>query len=48
MGKGQLYEIESIQDKKKIDNKWHYEIKWKDYDSDNNTWEPVDNIKNCK
>ena len=38
------YEIEYILGKKQKNNEIYYLIKWKDYDSDYNTWEPVRNL----
>lgn len=43
----ELYIVESIIDKRMKNNKNQYLVKWKDYSSDENTWEPEDNI-NCK
>jgi len=41
------YEIEDILGKRMISGKAHYLIKWKDYDTSENTWEPRENLKNC-
>lgn len=38
------YEVEAILDKKKIKNKIHYFVKWKGFNSTNNTWEPRTNL----
>jgi hypothetical protein len=39
-----LYEVESILDKKKFGSKWKYKIKWVGYSEDECTWEPADNL----
>ena len=41
------FEVEKVLDKKKIKNKIHYKVKWKDYDgSDNDKYYPAKNFKN--
>ncbi|KAH9937573.1 uncharacterized protein B0H18DRAFT_1113390 [Fomitopsis serialis] len=29
------------------DGEWEYHVKWANYDSDNNTWEPAENVEAC-
>ena len=38
------YEIEEIIDRREVDGTTEYLIKWKDLDSTQNTWEPLDNL----
>jgi len=42
------YIVERILDKKKIDGKWHYLVKWKGYSESENSFEPLVNLRNCK
>lgn len=39
-----IYEVESIVDKRIIKDKIEYKVHWKDYSSDEDTWEPVANF----
>lgn len=39
------YEVEKIVEKKKIDGKMQYLVKWRGYSSKDNTWESYDNVK---
>ena len=39
-----LYSVEEIKMKKKINKKWHYYIKWVNYPENQNTWEPRENL----
>ena len=41
------YEIENILEKRMISGKAHYLVKWKGYDTSENTWELKENLKNC-
>jgi hypothetical protein len=43
-----LYEVEYIKDKQyfKKEKQFKYRVKWRDYDSDQDTWEPISNLKN--
>lgn len=43
-----MYNVEKILDKKKISGKVLYLVKWEGYTSDDNTWEPVSNLKHLK
>ena len=40
------YEVEEIIDDREVDGKKQYFIKWKNYSTSNNTWEPEENL-NC-
>jgi transposase InsO family protein len=41
------YEVEKILDSKVIDHENYYLVKWKGYDTSENTWEPDQNLNNC-
>ena len=41
------YEVEDILEKQMISEKAHYLVKWRGYDTSENTWEPWENLKNC-
>ena len=41
------YEVEDILRKRMISGEAHYLVKWKGYDTSENTWEPRGNLKNC-
>jgi hypothetical protein len=41
------YEVEQILDANKISGKPHYLVKWKGYDTSENTWEPIENLMGC-
>ena len=40
-----IYYIEKILDRKKINDKYLYKIKWEGYPMSQSTWEPVENLK---
>jgi len=42
------YEVEQILDMQRINNQPFYLIKWKGYDTSENTWESIDNLTNCQ
>ena len=42
------YEVEKIIDKRIINDKIEYLIKWKGYSDFENTWEPIENMSNAK
>ena len=42
------YEIEHILGKQKISKKVHYLIKWKEYPTEKNTWEPMKYLHNAQ
>lgn len=45
---GGEWEVEAIVGKRvNANGDVEYEVKWKDYDPDQNTWEPLENLSNC-
>ena len=40
----ELYEVESVEDKRKCRGKIEYKVKWKNYAHTENTWEPMDHL----
>ena len=38
------YEVEFIVDKRVLKGKVEYQVKWKGWEHDDNTWEPVGNL----
>lgn len=42
------WEVEAILSDKMIRNKKHYLVKWKNYPSHENTWEPAENLENAQ
>lgn len=43
-----FYVIEAILEKKKQRGIWKYKVKWEGYPMDQCTWEPRENLQNCK
>ena len=44
----EAYEVEEIRDKVRGDDgKYLYYVKWKGWESDTNTWEPVEHLEDC-
>ncbi len=41
------YQVENILEKRMISGKTHYLVKWKGYNTSENTWEPTENLKGC-
>ena len=41
------YEVEQILDVRKFGNQWRYLVKWKNYPSEENSWEPIKCLKDC-
>ncbi|KAJ8174656.1 hypothetical protein LV157_008777 [Aspergillus fumigatus] len=41
------YEVEQILDHKRVSGKPYYLVKWKGYDTSENTWEPIENLTGC-
>jgi len=44
----EAYVVESIVGWELIDNEHLYEVKWKGWSSNTNTWEPSENLTNCE
>ena len=42
-----LYAIEAILDKRKFRKTWKYLVKWKGYDEQDSTWEPLSHLEYC-
>ena len=43
------YEVEEIRDKRRgEDGEWLYYVKWVGWESDTNTWEPVQHLDECR
>jgi hypothetical protein len=43
----QEYEVEQILDNKRVSEKPYYLMKWKGYNTLENTWEPIKNLIGC-
>ncbi|KAF8752947.1 hypothetical protein RHS01_07465 [Rhizoctonia solani] len=41
------YKVEGITDMERRNGKWFFRVKWKGYGSEENTWEPRENLKNA-
>ncbi|KAF8737683.1 hypothetical protein RHS02_06087, partial [Rhizoctonia solani] len=42
------YKVEGITDMEERNGEWFFRVKWKGYGSEENTWEPRENLKNTK
>ncbi|KAF8747845.1 hypothetical protein RHS01_11234 [Rhizoctonia solani] len=42
------YKVEGITDAEEQDRKWFFQVKWKGYGSEENTWEPQENLENAQ
>ncbi|KAF8748062.1 hypothetical protein RHS01_11083 [Rhizoctonia solani] len=42
------YKVEGITDAEERNGKWFFRVKWKGYGSEENTWEPRENLKNAE
>ena len=45
---GMQYEVESIKDRRIVKGKKQYLVHWAGYGSEDDTWEPLSNLKNCQ
>ncbi|KAF8672254.1 reverse transcriptase [Rhizoctonia solani] len=41
------YKVEGITDAKERNSNWFFQVKWKGYGLEENTWEPQENLKNA-
>jgi hypothetical protein len=41
------YEVEEILEARRISGRPHYLVRWKGYDTSENTWEPIENLRGC-
>ena len=41
----ELYEVQAIREKKIVNGRDYYFIKWMGWPEDTNTWEPIENLK---
>ena len=41
------YEVEQVLDVRKFGNQWRYLVEWKNYPSEENSWEPIKCLKDC-
>mgnify|MGYP002626293811 CR=1 FL=1 len=48
MSEGEYYNIEKILDRKNLDGKVLYKIKWEGYPMSESTWEPMKNLESAK
>ncbi|KAH7548622.1 reverse transcriptase [Bipolaris maydis] len=42
------YMVEAVKDLRKIGRQWKYLVKWQGWPDSQNTWEPEENLTNCK
>ena len=48
MSESDFYNIEKILDRRKINGKLEYKIKWEGYPMNQSTWEPMENLITAK
>ena len=48
MSEGEYYNIEKILDRRKVNGKYEYKIKWEGYPMNQSTWEPMKNLETAK
>ena len=48
MAEGEFYNIEKILDRRKVNGKFEYKIKWEGYPMNQSTWEPMKNLETAK
>ncbi|CAC5412350.1 CDY [Mytilus coruscus] len=47
MAENEVYEVENILEQREVDGQLQFFVKWKNFNEDWNTWEPVDNLLDC-
>ena len=45
MGDNDIYYVEKILDRRKVNDRYEYKIKWEGYPMNQSTWEPLENLK---
>ena len=48
MVEGEFYNIEKILDRRKVNGRYEYKIKWEGYPMSQSTWEPMKNLETAK
>ena len=48
MSDGEFYNIEKILDRRKVNGKFEYKIKWEGYPMNQSTWEPMKNLETAQ
>lgn len=47
MAESEIYEVEEILDQREVEGQLQFYVKWKKFNADWNTWEPIDNLLDC-
>ena len=45
MGDNDIYSVEKILDRRKVNDRFEYKIKWEGYPMNQSTWEPLENLR---
>ena len=45
MGDNDIYYVEKILDRRKVNDRYEYKIKWEGYPMNQSTWEPLENLR---
>ena len=45
MGDNDIYYVEKILDRRRVNDRYEYKIKWEGYPMNQSTWEPLENLK---
>ena len=48
MSEGEFYNIEKILDRRKVNGRYEYKLKWEGYPMSQSTWEPMKNLETAK